>query len=148
MKKNLFMTGACLLVAGVMFVSCEKEKGGGDGEGNEKAKILATVDMLPTSQVSYLLPIQDISVSNPAFDEAQEIRTSNYIVPYKDWVFIVEGMSGGDVRKFSRNDDGTLTELGRINVGGASATVSHVCVISDTKAYATAMMGPNPYLVK
>ena len=61
MKKNLFMTGACLLVAGVMFVSCEKENGGGDGEGNEKAKILATVDMLPTSQVSYLLPIQDIS---------------------------------------------------------------------------------------
>ena len=139
MKKSAFLTGACLLVAGMMFVSCEKEEGSGAG-GNEKAKILATVDMLPTSQVSYLLPIQDISASNPTFDEAQEIKTSNYIVPYKDWVFIVEGMSGGDVRKFSRNDDGTLTELGRINVGGASATVSHVCVISDTKAYATAMM--------
>lgn len=123
-----------------MLLSCEKNDGEGAGTGEGKAQMVAVVDMAPQANNGYILPIQDISVENASFQNAYEVKSSNHAVKYKDWVFVVEGMSGGYIRKYIRNDDGTLSEGGSLLVGKTSPTVSHALVVSDTKGYASAMM--------
>ena len=140
MKTRNLIMAACAVSA--LAASCEKTGGGNDNgtTSGEKPKILATIDMSPKASNGYLVPVYDLTSDGASMDEAYEVKTSNYVITYNDWAFIVEGTSGGNIRKFNINNDGTLSEAGQLTVDGAGYGAAHILVISETKAYASAMM--------
>ena len=140
MKTRNLIMAACAVSA--LAASCEKTGGGNDTgtTSGEKPKILATIDMSPKASNGYLVPVYDLTSDGASMDEAYEVKTSNYVITYNDWAFIVEGTSGGNIRKFNINNDGTLSEAGQLTVDGAGYGAAHILVISETKAYASAMM--------
>lgn len=138
MNRNFLLMAACL-VAGNVFVSCDKDDEGGE-TGSGKARMVAAIDMAPTANNGYVIPIQDLSVGTASFRNGYEIKSSNHLVKYKDWIFVVEGASGADIRKFVRNEDGSLSEAGSLTVDNVGYGAAHALVVSETKAYATAMV--------
>lgn len=138
MKTRNLIIAACAVSA--LAVSCEKTNGDDPAGPDGKPKILATIDMSPKASNGYLVPIYDLDADGASMDEAYEVRTSNYVITYNDWAFVVEGTSGGNIRKFTVNQDGTLSEAGQLTVDGTGFGAAHLLVISETKAYASAMM--------
>ena len=139
MKTRHLIIAACAVSA--LAASCEKT-GGDDNETvpGKRPEILATIDMSPKASNGYLVPVYDLASDGASMDEAYEVKTSNYVITYNDWAFVVEGTSGGNIRKFNINNDGTLSEAGQLTVDGAGYGAAHLLVISETKAYASAMM--------
>ena len=134
MKTRNLIIAACAVSA--LAVSCEKTNGDDPAGPDGKPKILATIDMSPKASNGYLVPIYDLDADGASMDEAYEVRTSNYVITYNDWAFVVEGTSGGNIRKFTVNQDGTLSEAGQLTVDGTGFGAAHLLVISETKAYA------------
>ena len=124
----------------VLAASCEKTGGEDNDAPGVKPVIVATIDMSPKASNGYLVPVYDLVSDGADMDEAYEVKTANYVVTYKDWAFVVEGTSGGNIRKYNINEDGTLSEAGQLTVDGAGYGAAHVLIISETKAYASAMM--------
>ena len=114
MKTRNLIIAACAVSA--LAVSCEKTNGDDPAGPDGKPKILATIDMSPKASNGYLVPIYDLDADGASMDEAYEVRTSNYVITYNDWAFVVEGTSGGNIRKFTVNQDGTLSEAGQLGI--------------------------------
>ncbi len=137
---NIVMKTRAVCAVSALAASCEKT-GGDDNETvpGKRPEILATIDMSPKASNGYLVPVYDLASDGASMDEAYEVKTSNYVITYNDWAFVVEGTSGGNIRKFNINNDGTLSEAGQLTVDGAGYGAAHLLVISETKAYASAM---------
>ncbi len=138
MRKNFFLLLSGLLGYTFLFTSCSEEENGEILEEKGKAEVVLAVDMAPTASMGYIVPVLNSSVENVSFDDAHEVRSTPYLSSYKDWVFSVGGASDANIYKFIRNDDGTLSKVGELQVDRTAPMVAHMLVVSDTKAYATA----------
>ena len=120
-----------------LFVSCsddEKE----NSKGNAKAKLILSVDMAPQASMGYIIPVQDENVSEVSFANAMEVKSNPYLYQYKDWVFAVGGATDDYIHKFIRNNDGTLTKTGSLQIDRSAPMAAYMICLSDTKAYASA----------
>lgn len=138
MRKSILLILPALFGCSILFTSCSEEQNGEGLENKGKAEVVLAVDMAPTASMGYIVPVQNTSVENVSFKDAHEVRSSPYLSSYKDWVFSVGGASDGNIYKFIRNSDGSLSKVGELQVDRTAPMAAHMLVVSDTKAYASA----------
>jgi hypothetical protein len=83
----------------------------------------------------YVGTLKDLSVSNFTNTKSRQTAQYPYVTIYKNDVFVMPSISGGDVViKYTRKPDGTLEEGGSFTAPAGSAPLATV-VESDTRAY-------------
>ena len=136
--KNLILLAVCLL-GGFALTSCDSSNDDPLPPMTEgKANMILAIDMAPQASMGYIVPVQNTSNGNVSFTNAHEVKSTPYLATYKDWVFSIGGAADANVYKFIRNDDGTLTKAGQIQVDRMAPMAGNMLVVNDTKAYATA----------
>lgn len=100
--------------------------------------MILAIDMAPQASMGYVVPVQNIAEGNVSFSNAHEVKSTPYLATYKDWVFSIGGAADANVYKYIRNDDGTLTKAGQIQIDRMAPMVGNMLVVNETKAYASA----------
>ena len=139
---KLFTLAVCLLCGMFAFTSCSDDDDDNNSNTPEvkdgKAKMMLAIDMAPTASMGYIVPVKDENVTDVTFTDAHEQKSNPYIHVYKDWVFAIGGTADGNVTKYIRNNDGTLTKAGQLQIDRMAPMCANMLVMNDTKAYATA----------
>lgn len=83
----------------------------------------------------YVGTLKDLTVPNHTNAKSRQTTQYPYVTVYKNDVFVMPSISGGDVVvKYTRKPDGTLEEAGSFTAPAGSAPLATV-VESDTRAY-------------
>ena len=137
MAKKHFSFLTVLLGTALFIVSCTDDNNNGDPEEG-KPTIIVSVDMQPQADMGYIIPLKDLNAGTLSFSNAHEVKTNPYLMSYKDWVFYVPGTSDGVIIKYSRQENGTLKQEGKLQIASASPFCASIAFVSDSKAYASA----------
>lgn len=138
--RKVFSFALVALLGGVLATGCSDDNDSKDTSSDGKPDLVLAVDMQPKATMGYLVPLKDLSVGSASFTNAHEVKSNPYEYSYKDWVFYVPGTSDGTIIKYTRMDDGTLRQDGKLLVGKATPFCGSIVVASDTKAYASATL--------
>jgi hypothetical protein len=85
--------------------------------------------------IGYVGTHKDLSVNEFTNTKSRQFAQYPYVTIYKEDVFVMPSISGDDViRKYTRQNDGSLAEAGSITTPPASVPLSTV-VESDTRAF-------------
>lgn len=92
-----------------------------------------------SSSVSLIAVVPSLEVDEIDFEEAREFNGRATIASIGEWLFVAEGEEPV-VHRFSINDDGTLSEAGRLSFANYGLTTWSIdkwgnTVVSPTKAY-------------
>jgi hypothetical protein len=140
MKKVNLVFVMMVLIAASCFVACDKDNPD-EGTTTDKAKLVLACDMnVNGSDVSYLIPVteDEMKGGTAALNRSHEVYGNAYIEGYKDRLFHLPVWKEATVYRYVRNDDGTLTKDGALQLSdNAGAGLVNLLFISDTKAYAT-----------
>lgn len=135
--KNLILLTVCLL-GGLTMISCDDNNDNPAPETAGKSKMILAIDMAPQASMGYVVPVNDLSEKNVSFTNAHEVKSTPYLTTYKDWVFSIGGASDANIYKYVRNDDGTLTKAGQIQIDRMAPMAANMLVVNEAKAYASA----------
>jgi hypothetical protein len=134
-----------LLLAASCFVACDKNNNDvPDVSGSVKIVLALSMDANET-QVGYIVPVSESQLTGGgavALALAHEVYSEPYVEILKDWAFYIPNpYQAPVVRRYTRQDDGSLQPSGMITLSGNSmAGLSDILFLSDTKAYASMML--------
>lgn len=122
-----------ILISVLTFSSCDNS----DDNPNAGLNKLVIGTNITTSNpvIGYVGTHRDLTQSNFTNTRSRQFAQYPYVTVYKNDVFVMPSITGDDViRKYTRQNDGTLAEAGTIIATAASAPLATV-VESDTRAY-------------
>ncbi len=132
MIKQIVKSGAILSLA-VALNSCDKDPKVDPGAGLDKLVIVTNITTA-NPVIGYVGTLKDLSVANFTNTKSRQTGQYPFITVYKNDVFVMPNRSGDVVKKYTRQNDGTLAETGSFTAPAASTPLQMV-VESDTKAY-------------
>ncbi|MFT3750197.1 MAG: hypothetical protein QM768_17910 [Agriterribacter sp.] len=131
------LTSAFLLAFGaaIIITSCKK-KDDDNGGGNSEPDKIVMVNNITTGSTptAYLTTRKDLSAGSLTNAKGQQTVFYALAQTHGSDIYLFEARSGDKVKKFTRNADGSLTEVGSITMP-ANAFPYCIAFESDTKAY-------------
>ncbi len=117
----------------VCLMSCSDDDNIEPTEG--KHDFLVVTNITSTTNVtSYVGTFKDLTVGSYTNQVAQQTTSYPFVSIFGDDVFVTQNREGDQVVKYTRSEEGTLSETGRITMSADSQPM-HVLVESDSKAF-------------
>lgn len=132
MKKTV--TRLCSLLIMIQLCNgCKKNSSGNTAAGLDKFVIVTNISSGATP-IAYVGTLKDLSVGSYTNAKAQQTTTYPFISIYNNEVYVIPNRSGDVVKKYKRNTDGTLADIGSLVLPASSASD---CIVfeSGSKAY-------------
>lgn len=121
MKYNFLKMSAFCLLTAVSLNSCKKDKN--EPGGDDQLHKIAIVTNISTGSTltGYVGTFADFSVGSYTNSRARQTLSYPLAQIYNNDLFLSEARSGDDLIKYSRNEDGTLRESGRLTFPAGSS---------------------------
>jgi hypothetical protein len=131
MKKNIIFTFfiTIILTSCTKYYPDEKNR----APGMDKIVIVANINTGSTA-VAYLGTRPDLSAGSYINANAQQVVSYPLAQVYNNEVYLIEAKGGDKIKKYKRNMDGTLAQMGELTMPAASLPYC-IAFESTTKAY-------------
>jgi hypothetical protein len=96
--------------------------------------VIATNITTANPVVAYVGTLKDLSVMNFTNSKSRQVLNYPYVTLYKNDVFVMPQRFGDEIKKYTRQSNGTLSEAGSFTAPAASAPLSTV-IESDTRGF-------------
>jgi hypothetical protein len=134
MKKNALKIIGILSVA-IILNSCSKDDKIDTSNTTGFDKLLLVNNITSTNPViGYVSTLKDLSVTNQTNAKGRQTASYPFVTLNGNDVFVIPNKGGDILKKFTRQNDGTLSESGSITLPASSQSIS-VVIESATKGY-------------
>lgn len=118
-----------------IFTSCSKKKDNTGGTGPNLDKFLIGTNISTANpMIGYVGTMKDLSVGAYTNSKARQTVNYPYVTLYKNDVFVMPQRYGDVVKKYTRQEDGTLAETGSLTAPAASVPIGAV-IENDNRGY-------------
>ncbi|WP_256011671.1 YncE family protein [Desertivirga xinjiangensis] len=132
LKQTLKITAVLSLA--FAFYSCKKKDPANDPTSGFDKLIIGTNITTANPVTGYVGTLKDLSVGNFTNSKSRQTTEYPYITVYKNDVFVLPQRYGDVVKKYTRQEDGTLSEAGSLTAPAASWPIGAV-IENDSKGY-------------